>query len=509
MIFKTPFAQRTVVARLLMVSVSTQAATLTQDNGAPVGSNQHSQTAGANGPSLLQDTQLLQKLQRFDRERIPERVVHARGVGAQGVFTATEGLADVTRAVVFKPGEQTPVFVRFSTVIGSKGAPETDRDPRGFATKFYTAQGNWDLVGNNLPVFFIRDAIKFADMVHSLKPDPVTNAQDPNRFFDFFSHIPESTHMLTRVYSNFGTPANYRQMNGSSVHALKLVDEKGRYQYAKFAWKSKQGEANLRPDMLSKIQGKTVAHATADLITAIQDKRYPAWDLYVQLMAADQLERFEFDPLDPTKVWTGVPERKVGTMTLNKVPDNFFESTEQVAMSPANLVPGIEASEDRLLQGRLFSYLDTQMHRVGTNFQALAVNRPKVAVINNNQDGAASASGRHGSVNYEPSRQVDVHEDPSFVKSKLLLQGTTQQKGIAKTLNFQQAGEFFRALDAQNQDDLIANLSADLAQVKNKRTQEAMLAHFYKADAQYGARLAKALGVDVALVHQRATSLLE
>ena len=364
-------------------------------------------------------------------------------------------------------------------------------------------------MGNNLPVFFIRDAIKFADMVHSLKPDPVTNAQDPNRFFDFFSHIPESTHMLTRVYSNFGTPANYRQMNGSSVHALKLVDEKGRYQYAKFAWKSKQGEANLRPDMLSKIQGKTVAHATADLITAIQDKRYPAWDLYVQLMAADQLERFEFDPLDPTKVWTGVPERKVGTMTLNKVPDNFFESTEQVAMSPANLVPGIEASEDRLLQGRLFSYLDTQMHRVGTNFQALAVNRPKVAVINNHQDGAASASGRHGSVNYEPSRQVDVHEDPSFVKSKLLLQGTTQQKGIAKTLNFQQAGEFFRALDAQNQDDLIANLSADLAQLKNKRTQEAMLAHFYKADAQYGARLAKALGVDVALVHQRATSLLE
>lgn len=509
MIVFKPQSLQVMACCVAVATTSVHSAILTQDNGAPVGSNQHSQTAGPNGPTLLQDTQLLQKLQRFDRERIPERVVHARGVGAEGVFVATEGLADVTQAMVFKPGEQTPVFVRFSTVIGSKGAPETDRDPRGFATKFYTSQGNWDLVGNNLPVFFIRDAIKFPDMVHALKPDPITNAQDPNRIFDFFSHMPESTHMLTRVYSNFGTPANYREMNGSSVHALKLVDAAGRYQYAKFAWKSKQGEKNLRPDAVSQIQGKSVAHATADLMTAIQAKKYPAWDLYVQLIEADQLNRFDFDPLDPTKVWTGVPERKVGTMTLRKVPDNFFEATEQVAMSPANLVPGIEASEDRLLQGRLFSYLDTQMHRVGTNFQALPVNRPKVVVINNNQDGAANASARQGAVNYEPSRLVDVHEDTRFAKSKLPLQGTTQQSGIAKTLNFKQAGEFYRALDAQNQDDLIANLSGDLAQVKNKVTQEIMLSYFYKADAQYGARLAKALGIDVTAIHQRAANLVD
>ena len=259
-------------------------------------------------------------------------------------------------------------------------------------------------MGNNLPVFFIRDAIKFPDMVHSLKPDPVSNEQDPNRVFDFFSHLPESTHMLTRVYSNYGTPANYREMNGSSVHALKLVAADGRYQYAKFTWKSRQGERNLRPDELPKVQGQSVSHATADLLQSIEQKRYPSWDLYVQLIQPEDMNRFAFNPLDPTKVWTGVAERKVGTMTLNQVPANFFEATEQVAMSPANLVPGIEASEDRLLQGRLFSYLDTQMHRVGTNFQALPVNRPRVEVVNNNQDGAHNASGRQGSVNYEPSR---------------------------------------------------------------------------------------------------------
>lgn len=487
----------------------TQAAALTQDNGAPVGDNQNSQTAGPNGPTLLQDIQLLQKLQRFDRERIPERVVHARGVGAGGVFVASEGLQDVSRAQVFRKGEQTPVFVRFSTVIGSRGAPETDRDPRGFATKFYTAQGNWDLVGNNLPVFFIRDAIKFPDMVHSLKPDPVSNEQDPNRIFDFFSHQPESTHMLTRVYSNYGTPANYREMNGSSVHALKLVAADGRYQYAKFTWKSRQGERNLRPDELPKVQGQSVGHATADLLQSIEQKRYPSWDLYVQLIQPEDMNRFAFNPLDPTKVWTGVAERKVGTMTLNRIPANFFEATEQVAMSPANLVPGIEASEDRLLQGRLFSYLDTQMHRVGTNFQALPVNRPRVEVVNNNQDGAQNASGRQGSVNYEPSRLAPKPQDPQFKHSRLPLQGNTQQEAIAKTLNFQQAGEFYRSLSAQDQADLIRNLSGDLAKVRNAETRDVMLSHFYKADRQYGERLAKALKVEVKGIERRAGLLQE
>lgn len=494
---------------LLSLTSVVQATTLTQDNGTPVGDNQNSQTAGPNGPTLLQDIQLIQKLQRFDRERIPERVVHARGVGAHGVFVASEGLDDLSRAKVFAKGEKTPVFVRFSTVIGSRGAPETDRDPRGFATKFYSSEGNWDMVGNNLPVFFIRDAIKFPDMVHSLKPDPYTNVQDPNRIFDFFSHIPEATHMLTHVFSNYGTPANYREMNGSSVHALKLVDQKGRYTYVKFTWKSKQGEHNLRPSELPLQQGKTVSHATEDFYAAISNKNFPAWDLYVQLIKPEELDNFEFNPLDPTKVWTGLPERKVGTMTLNRLPDNFFEATEQVAMSPGNLVPGIEASEDRLLQGRLFSYLDTQMHRVGTNSQSLPINRSLVSVVNNNQDGAANASGRKGSINYEPSRMVDVHQDNQVKKSQLPLTGTTQQASITKTLNFKQAGEFYRSLSQADQDDLIGNLAGALSQVKSSEVQYIMLSHFYKADSSYGEKLSQAVKADSTKVQKMAALLKE
>jgi len=483
---------------------------LTKDNGAPVGDNQNSQTAGPNGPTLLQDVHLVQKLQRFDRERIPERVVHATGTGAHGSFTTTDDLSDLTKAKLFVKGTVTPVFVRFSTVIPSRSGAETTRDPRGFATKFYTQEGNWDLVGNNLPIFFIRDAIKFPDMIHALKPDPVTNVQEPERVFDFFSHIPESTQMLTRVYSNYGTPANYRQMNGSSVHALKLVNAKGEYVYAKFAWKSQQGERNLRPTEVAAVQAKSTSHATVDLYEAITKGAYPKWDLVVQILRPQELDKFDFDPLDATKIWPGVPERKVGTMTLNKVPDNFFEATEQVAMAPGNLVPGIEPSEDRMLQGRLFSYIDTQHHRLGANFQSLPINRPLVPVNNNHQDGAANISGRKGHVNYQPSRlEGALVEDPNARSSQLPLTGTTQQQRIAKTLNFKQAGDFYRSLSSQDRDDLIANLSGDLKRVKNQDTLLTMLSHFWKADEDYGRRLSKAVGVGADKVAPLAAALKE
>jgi catalase len=498
----------TVAAGLMAMANAAHAAPqLTKDNGAPVGDNQNSQTAGPNGPVLLQDVHLVQKLQRFDRERIPERVVHARGAGAHGSFTATEDLGELTQAKLFSKGKVTPVFVRFSTVIGGSGSTETARDPRGFAVKFYTEQGNWDLVGNNLPVFFIRDAMKFPDMVHSLKPDPVTNTGDPQRAFDFFSHIPESTHMLTRVYSNYGVPANYREMNGSSVHALKFVNAQGRYTYVKFAWKSRQGERNLRPAEVAAQQAKSTNHATADLYEAIGKGQFPTWDLTVQLIKPEDLGKFDFDPLDPTKIWTGVPERKVGTMVLNRVPDNFFEATEQVALAPGNLVPGIEASEDRLLQGRLFSYIDTQHHRLGANFQSLPVNKPLVPVMNHQQDGAGSISGRKGSVNYEPSRLAPLPASPQARSSALPLSGSTQQQGIAKTLNFRQAGEFYRSLSRQDQDDLIANLSGDLKRVSNKEILHTMLSHFWKADAGYGQRLVKAVGADADAIAKLAAAL--
>ena len=487
----------------------TNAQTLTKDNGAPVGDNQNSQTAGPGGPTLLQDVHLVQKLQRFDRERIPERVVHATGTGAHGTFTATDDLSDLSKARLFAKGTVTPVFVRFSTVIPGRSGAETTRDPRGFATKFYTQEGNFDLVGNNLPIFFIRDAIKFPDMIHALKPDPVTNVQEPERVFDFFSHVPEATHMLTRVYSNLGTPANYRQMHGSSVHALKLVNAKGGYVYGKFTWTSRQGERNLRPGEIAAVQGKSTSHATVDLYESIAKGAFPVWDLTVQIIKPEELDKFDFDPLDATKVWTGVPQRKVGTMVLNRVPDNFFEATEQVAMAPGNLVPGIEASEDRMLQGRLFSYIDTQHHRLGANFQSLPINKPLVPVVNNHIDGAANTSGRTGRVNYEPSRLAQVKEDPNARSSQLPLAGTTQQARIAKTLNFQQAGEFYRALPAQERDDLIANLSGDLKRVKNQDSLYTMLSHFWKADADYGRRLAKAVGADGAKVATLAAGLKE
>lgn len=482
---------------------------LTRDNGAPVGDNQNSQTAGADGPVLLQDVQLIQKLQRFDRERVPERVVHARGTGAHGEFVASADVSALTRAKIFVPGTVTPVFVRFSTVIHGNHSPETLRDPRGFATKFYTSEGNWDLVGNNLPIFFIRDAIKFPDMVHSLKPSPDTNVQDPNRFFDFFSHVPESTHMLTRLYSDLGTPASYRTMDGNGVHAYKFVNAQGQVTYVKFHWKSLQGEKNLSAAEASALQGKTFNSATEDLMEHIAKGEHPKWDLYVQQLKPEQLASFDFNPLDATKVWTGVPETKIGTMTLNRNPANVFQETEQAAFAPGNLVPGIEPSEDRLLQGRVFSYNDTQLYRVGTNVFQLPINAPRTVANTNNQDGELNGAARTGKVNYEPSRLAPKPQNAALRYSALPLAGSTQQARIAKTLNFRQAGEFYRSLDKAAQANLIANLAGDLGKVKHDGIKYTMLSHFFKADAQYGTAVAKAVNADAARVQQLASSLSE
>ncbi|SLM61993.1 Catalase [Dickeya aquatica] len=473
----------------LLVASAVQADTLTRDNGAPVGDNQNSQTAGPNGPVLLQDVQLLQKLQRFDRERIPERVVHARGTGAHGEFTATEDISALSVADVFKKGSKTPVFVRFSSVVHGNHSPETLRDPRGFATKFYTSQGNWDLVGNNFPTFFIRDAIKFPDMVHAFKPDPRTNLDDDSRRFDFFSHVPESIRTLTLLYSNEGTPASYRNMEGNGVHAYKLVNAKGEVHYVKFHWKTLQGVKNLDPKQVEAVQGKDYSHMTNDLVAAIQRGDYPKWDLYIQVITPQDLQKFDFDPLDATKIWPGVPERKIGQIVLNKNPDNVFQETEQVAMAPANLVPGIEPSEDRLLQGRLFSYADTQMYRLGANGLNLPINAPLKPANNVNQDGSLnSGHSQNKGVNYQPSRLYPREELVSARYSQTPLNGTTQQKKIYKEQNFKQTGELYRSYSAKDQDDLVTSLGTALATADND-SKHIMLSYFYKADATYGTRL--------------------
>lgn len=480
---------------------------LTQDSGRPVGNNQNSRTAGENGPVLLDDFHLIEKLARFDRERIPERVVHARGVGAHGEFESYGDLSTLTRAKLFSAkGKKTPVFVRFSTVIHPGGSPENLRDPRGFAVKFYTEEGNWDLVGNNLPVFFIRDAIKFPDMIHSLKPSPVTNQQDPNRFFDFFSHVPESTHMLTHVYSDAGTPASLRQMDGFGVHAFKLVNAAGEVTYVKFNWRSLQGLKNYTAEEAAAASARNHSNHTEDLYEHIKKGEFPGWELRIQTMKPSELDNFDFNPLDDTKIWPGIPEVPVGKLTLNKVPANFFQFSEQSAFSPGILVPGVEASEDKMLQGRLFSYADTQRHRVGVNYLMLPVNKPLAAVNSNNQDGAGNVGVTTSDVNYEPSVTTGGRADrPEYESSKQVAAGGPPvQQPIQKTLDFKQAGELYRSFTTGQRDNLIKNLAGDLGKVKNAAVKAQVVSHFYRADAEYGTRLAEAVGADLADVRKRA-----
>jgi catalase len=437
--------------------------TLTRSTGTPVGNNQDSITAGSLGSVLLQDHHLIEKLAHFDRERIPERVVHARGAGVFGVFKSTADLTDLTRAAPFQEtGKETPVFVRFSSVVHSKHSPETLRDPRGFAVKFYTDQGNWDLVGNNFPTFFIRDAMKFPDMVHAFKPNPQTNIQQASRVFDFFSHIPEATRTLTLLYSPLGIPRSYREMDGSGVHAFKFTNAECRQNYVKFTWKSRQGNIGLSPKEASEIQAKNFNHLTQDLYDNIAQGNYPIWDLHIQTISPSQVNDFDFNPLDTTKIWpeTLVPSRKVGELTLNKVPDNYFQSTEQSAFSPSNMIPGIEPSEDRMLQGRLFSYADTQRYRLGINHMMLPVNAPKVPVNSHNQEGAGYSMAETSTVNYQPSRSGQGFvDDKQYEYCQTPLAGTTQQIPFQKTQNFSQAGELYQSFSKADQTHLINALA--------------------------------------------------
>ncbi|WP_175649842.1 catalase [Pseudomonas sp. Marseille-P9899] len=490
----------------LVVSTSLQAGLLTQDNGAPVADNQRSQTAGSHGPTLLQDVHLIQKLQRFDRERTPERVVHARGTGAHGEFEAFEDLNGLTQASLFKPGKKTRVFVRFSSVVHGVHSPETLRDPRGFATRFYTDTGNWDLVGNNFPTFFIRDAIKFPDMVHAFKPDPRTNLDNDARRFDFLSHLPEATRTLTLLYSNEGTPKSYRHMDGNSVHAYKFVNANGETTYVKFRWKSLQGRKNLTPKAVEQIQAQDFSHMTRDLVSAIAREDYPKWDLYIQTLEPAQLAQLDFDPLDATKIWPDVPERRVGQMVLNRNVSNVFQETEQVALAPSNLIPGIEPSEDRLLQGRLFAYADTQMHRVGANAATLPINRPRVTVNNVNQDGALNHDASASAVNYEPSRLQPRPSSDTARSSPMPLSGQAQQQRTTREQNFKQAGELYRSYTPQERKDLTSSFGQSLA-VADDESKHIVLSFLYKADSEYGTEVTRKAGGDLKRVMALASQL--
>ena len=350
--------------------------TLTTRQGHPIANNQNQRTVGSRGPATLENYQFLEKVSHFDRERTPERVVHARGFVAYGEFEATGKVGDepaskYTRARLFQEaGKKTPMVVRFSTVIGGRDSSEAARDPRGFAVKFYTEDGNWDLVGNNLPVFFIRDAIKFPDVIHSLKPDPVTFRQEANRIFDFMSQTPEAQHMLTFLFSPRGIPRSYRHQEGFGVNTYKMVNAEGGTTLVKYHWAPHCGVQSLTQSEANKVQGQDLGSASKDLFDSIKKGDYPKWDFLVQTMDDNDHPELDFDPLDDTKVWPEdqFPLRKLGTMTLNRNVENFFAENEQIAMGTGVLVDGLDFSDDKMLVGRTFSYSDTQRHRVGTNY---------------------------------------------------------------------------------------------------------------------------------------------
>nr|WP_282943697.1 catalase [Paenibacillus sp. RC67] len=480
---------------------------LTTRQGHPVADNQNIRTVGSRGPSTLENYHYLEKVTHFDRERIPERVVHARGAGAHGIFEAygkvgDEPVSKYTRAKLFQEaGKQTPVFVRFSTVIHGGHSPETLRDPRGFAVKFYTEDGNWDLVGNNLKIFFIRDPLKFPDMVHAFKPDPITNVQDMERFFDFVSMSPEATHMITFLFSPWGIPANYRQMQGSGVNTYKWVNEAGEAVLVKYHWEPlKQGIKNLLQTEANEIQAINFNHATLDLYQAIERGDYPEWELCVQIMSDGEHPELSFDPLDPTKLWPTdqFPFRRVGKMTLHRNPSDYFNEVEQAAFGTGVLVDGLDFSDDKLLQGRTFSYSDTQRYRVGTNYLQLPINAPKAYVATNQSGGQMQirpdrAPGQNPHVNYEPSSLGGLQEAPKHAKEhEPHYDANLVRQAIPRTNNFGQAGDTYRAFEEWEREELISNL-VDAFKMCNAGIRERMIRNLTEADADYGRRVAEGL----------------
>jgi catalase len=475
---------------------------LTTNQGVPVTDNQNSLTVGQRGPVLLQDVQFIEKMAHFDRERIPERVVHAKGAGAHGYFQVYNSMKPYTKATFLQdPAKKAPVFVRFSTVTGGRGSADTVRDPRGFAVKFYTEDGNYDLVGNNLPVFFIRDAIKFPDMVHAFKGSPDTNMPSASSahgsFWDFISLTPESTHMITWLFSDRGTPKSYRMQEGFGVNTYVWVNAKGKAVYVKYHWKPKLGVQNLGRHEATRLAGVDPDYLTRDLHDAIARGEEVEYELNVQLMEiADELKQ-DFDPLDPTKTWpeSKFPLMPVGKMVLNRNPENFFAEVEQAAFCPASIVPGIEFSADKLLQGRTFSYADTQRHRLGANYLELPVNRPIVPVDNNQRDGAMQIGQFSGSVNYEPNSLAGgmPKEASEEGKSRVYaLDGEVTRQKISLTSDFAQAGERYRSLSRRDREHLIDNLIADLMHI-NKPIQQRVIDNLSRADPELGRAVAKGL----------------
>jgi len=490
--------------------MSDQQPVLTNRQGHPVYDNQNQRTVGSRGPATLENYQFLEKISHFDRERVPERVVHARGTTAFGYFEADgtvgdEPISTYTRAQLFQEkGKQTELAIRFSTVAGGRDSSEATRDPRGFAVKFYTEAGNWDLVGNNLGVFFIRDAIKFPDFIHSQKPDPVTfERQLANRVFDFASQTPESLHTFCLVLSPRGIPASYRTQQGFGVNTYKWVNEQGETKLVKYHWLPKQGVKSWTEADAAVKQGQVLGCHTKDLYDAIDNGDYPEWELHVQLMDDHDHPELDWDPLDDTKVWpeNDFPLHKVGKMVLNRKPENFFAESEQIAFGTGVLVDGLDFSDDKMLVGRTFSYSDTQRHRIGPNYLQLPVNRAKNArVATNHRDGAMAYDvgqvSTNPSVNYEPSINGGLVEAPKLAHSEQgpEITGRLTRARILRTNDYQQPGERYLLSEQWEKDELVSNWIGNLSQC-DQPIKERMLWHLFMAEDELGQRVGEGLGM--------------
>jgi len=479
----------------------TKRPTQTTTAGIPVGDNQNSITAGPRGPLLVQDWQLFEKMAQFNRERVPERVVHAKGSGAYGTFTVTNDITRYTKASVFaKVGKQTECLARFSTVAGERGAADAERDVRGFAVKFYTDQGNWDMVGNNTPVFFVRDPYKFSDFIHTQKRDPKTNMRSPTMMWDFWSLSPESLHQVTILFGDRGLPKSFRQINGYSSHTYSFINAENQRFWIKFHFKTMQGIAFYTNREAEELVGRDRESAQRDLFGAIEQGDFPKWRVCVQVMPERDAETYHLNPFDLTKVWPhgDYPLIEVGIMELNRNPENYFAEIEQAAFEPSNVVPGISHSPDKMLQARIFSYADAHRYRIGTNYQQLPVNRPKVPVHTYHRDGQQRFDDNYGgAVNYEPNSFGGPVQDPAFVEPPLAISGdAARYDHRVGNDDYTQPGNLFRLMPADARQRLMDNLAEAMQSVPTE-IQRRQIGHFWRADPAYGEGVAQRLGLSV------------
>ena len=473
---------------------------LTTAFGAPVPENQNSATAGKRGPMLLQDVWFLEKMAHFDREVIPERRMHAKGSGAYGKFTVTHDISKYTKANIFsKIGKETDLFVRFSTVAGERGAADAERDIRGFAIKFYTDEGNWDLVGNNTPVFFLRDPLKFPDLNHAVKRDPKTNMRSAQNNWDFWTNLPEALHQVTITMSDRGIPKSYRHMHGFGSHTFSMINSENKRTWVKFHFVSMQGIENITDAEAEAVVAKDRESNQKDLLESIEKGDFPKWKLHIQVMTEEQANKMPFNPFDLTKVWSKkeFPLIEVGMLELNRNPENYFAEVEQSAFNPANVVPGISFSPDRMLQGRLFSYGDTQRHRLGVNHYQIPVNKSKVPTNHYHRDGGMRVDGNFGStLAYEPNSEGKWQEQPEHKEPPLDMTGAAYQYDFREDDDqyYFQVTDLFNIMSAEQKEALYGNT----ARAMGDATKQVKLRHINncaKAHKDYAIGIAKLLGI--------------